>query len=79
MLSRPLALTDEQLDLLHRMAWPLAPADRAAFLELVAERLRGQTELGDGVVHRIAVQCQRAFWSPTLDERRARAPSKWAR
>jgi hypothetical protein len=78
MSSRPLALTDEQLDLLHRMAWPLAPADRSPFLEAVAEALQGQT-IGDGVVHRVAVEAQRRFWTPPLDERRARAPRKWAR
>jgi hypothetical protein len=60
----PLALTDSQLDLLHRLAWPLAPADRSGFLELVAQRLREQATIGDGTVHRIAVECQRRFWTP---------------
>jgi hypothetical protein len=28
----PLALTDAQLDVIHRLSWPLAPRDRSAFL-----------------------------------------------
>jgi hypothetical protein len=40
--SKPLALTDAQLDLIHRMAWPLAPADRGAYLEAVAQALQAQ-------------------------------------
>jgi hypothetical protein len=59
-----LALTDAQLDLIHRMAWPLAPADRGAYLEAVATALQAQPTIGDGAVYRIAVEMQRRFWSP---------------
>jgi hypothetical protein len=62
---RPLALSDQQLDTLHRLAWPLAPDDRSAFLELVAQRLQEQGgNIGDGALHRIAVEAQRQFWRP---------------
>jgi hypothetical protein len=61
---KPLALTDEQLDTIHRAAWPLAPADRAPFLEAVAQALQQQPTLGDGVIHRVAVECRRRFWTP---------------
>jgi hypothetical protein len=64
-MAMPLALTDAQLDALHRLAFPLAPADRSAFLELVAQQLKEQGgNIGDGVLYRIAVECQRRFWSP---------------
>jgi hypothetical protein len=62
---RPLALTDQQLDAIHRAAWPLAPTDRAPFLELVAAKLSERPELlGDGYVARVCIECQRRFWSP---------------
>jgi hypothetical protein len=61
----PLRLTDAQLDALHRLAFPLAPSDRSAFLELVAQRVQEQGgEIGDGVLYRIAVDCQRRYWRP---------------
>src|SRR5262249_19093118 len=67
---RPLRLTDQQLDCVHRAAWPLAPADRSAFLEAVAAKLSERPELlGDGHVARVVIECQRAFWTPPeLDE-----------
>jgi len=60
-------------------AWPLAPADRAPFLEFVAATLARQPTIGDGVVHKIAVEMQRRYRTPPLDDQRARVPSKWAR
>jgi hypothetical protein len=60
----PLALTDAQLDAIHRAAWPLQPQDRSAFLEAVAVALQQERTLGDGVVYRVAMQCQRRFWTP---------------
>jgi hypothetical protein len=56
-----LALTDAQLDAIHRAAWPLSPADRGAFLEAVAAALAQERTLGDGVVYRVAMQVQRRF------------------
>jgi len=61
--SPMLALTDEQLDVLHRIATPLSPHDRQSFLQDVARALDGR-ELGPGIVHRIAVECQRRYWTP---------------
>jgi hypothetical protein len=61
----PLALTDAQLDVIHRLSWPLAPRDRSAFLALVAQRLQQHGgDIGDGALYRIAVECQRAYWRP---------------
>jgi len=44
----PIALTDEQLDIVRRAAEPLQPHDRGVFLQTVAELLNGH-EIGDGV------------------------------
>ena len=68
--SRPptwfaLRLTDSQLDTLHRLSWPLAPADRGPFLQAVAARLAEHPDLlGDGHIARVAIEVQRRFWSP---------------
>jgi hypothetical protein len=72
----PLALSDTQLDLIHRLAWPLLPADRGAYLEAVTAALQLEPTLGDGVIHRIAVECQRRFWTPPEVEK---MPPRWAR
>jgi hypothetical protein len=64
----PLALTDAQLDTIRRAAWPLAPADRSAFLEAVAQALQQEQTIGDGVVYRVAMQVQRKFWTPPISE-----------
>jgi len=58
--SRPLALTDQQIDIIRRAAEPLPLRDRSAFLETVAELLNGQ-ELGDGAVARAAAEAQRLY------------------
>jgi hypothetical protein len=67
--SPPLRLSDEQVNCLMTIAAPLPPKDRAAFLTLVADRLRGIETLGDGVVARTARECVRKFWrAPTIDD-----------
>jgi hypothetical protein len=60
---RPLQLSDEQMDALVRIAAPLIPSDRRLFLEDVARALNGR-EIGPGLLHRVAVECQRKYWSP---------------
>ena len=61
----PLALSDTQLDTLHRLSWPLAAADRGPFLEAVAAKLAEHPELlGDGHIARVALEIQRRFWCP---------------
>ena len=65
----PLCLTDEQLRRIMEIAAPLPPVDRAAFLILVASRLRGIEMLGDGVVARVAREAFREFWrAPAIDD-----------
>jgi hypothetical protein len=60
--SRPLALSDQQLDAVMCAAAPLRPADRDPFLILVAQRLNGHT-LGDGLVARVCREVQAEFWN----------------
>jgi hypothetical protein len=61
--SAALRFSDSQLDQIFRAAAPLAPGDRAAFLEDVASALRGQP-LGDGAVFRVTREVQRRYFHP---------------
>jgi hypothetical protein len=58
-------LTDEQLTVITRGVEPLHPRDRSDYLRAVAAELNGH-EIGDGVVYRVAMPCQRKFWTPPL-------------
>jgi hypothetical protein len=74
----PLRFSDTQLDQIMRCAAPLHPRVRTAFVEAVANALRGQ-ELGDGVVFRACRQVLRdstMFDPPELGSGRA---TKWDR
>jgi hypothetical protein len=62
----PIALTDSQLSSIMGYAQPLQPADRIIFLELVAQRLRGERELGDGIVARVCRELQRELYDYPL-------------
>jgi hypothetical protein len=59
----PLALSDDQLTAIMQAAAPLPFNRRAAFLEEIAAQLRGR-EIGDGLVHRVIAQVQRAHFDP---------------
>ena len=50
MASRPIALSDSQLDTIMDAAQPLHPVDRGPFLEKVAQRLNGREPVGSSVV-----------------------------
>ena len=64
-----LHLSDEQLDQVFRAARPLHVRDRDAFLQAVAEGLRGKT-IGDGEVFRAVRDAQRRYHeAPDLDPR----------
>jgi hypothetical protein len=78
MTSRPLRLTDAELDAVFAAARPLPTAARDAFLQEVARLLRGCDMVGPGTVHRVCVEAQRQFFDPpTLDE--TRGVSRWGR
>src|SRR5262245_38449825 len=79
--SRPLALTDDQLDQIIRCAAPLHPRMRRAFVERVAYALRGKT-MGDGTVYLACRQVLREsgmFDPPELESGRMPRISKWDR
>jgi hypothetical protein len=66
----PLALSDDQMNIITKLAEPLLHIDRGPYLQRVAQLLPGQPEIGDGVVHRAAEQAQREFRrSVTLEDR----------
>jgi len=67
-------LTDDQLDTLDRLAWPLSPKDRTPFIEAMIARLGKRPELiGPGYIGQIAREIQREFWTPPLDLARRRS------
>jgi hypothetical protein len=63
-----LSLSDSQITAVMAAAKVLAPPDRSAFLELLAQELATQrvngAELGDGAVYRVVRELQRRFWDP---------------
>jgi hypothetical protein len=65
----PLALTDSQLTSIMGLARPLSPAQRIAFLEMLAAKLNGQRELGDGEVYRVCRELQREYFAPPTFDR----------
>jgi hypothetical protein len=60
----PLALTDEQITTLMQLARPLLPDQRTAFLKMLATRLNGHRELGDGALYRLCRELQREVFDP---------------
>jgi hypothetical protein len=58
----PLKLTDTEMDILFAAARPLEVSARDSFLRDVAERLTAMPHLGDGVVHRVCAEAQRAHF-----------------
>jgi hypothetical protein len=70
----PMQLNDAEMDLLHRLALPIAPARRSEFLAAVALELETAGGVGEGAVHRVARQLQRQFWEPPQFSADASAP-----
>jgi hypothetical protein len=48
-MSKPIALSDTQMDTIVRLAGPLPPQDRDVYLREVAAALDGREEIGDGL------------------------------
>ena len=57
----PLALSDEEIDLLHRLAAPIAWGQRQQFMQAVTDALASCSQPGPGVVYRTARDLQRNF------------------
>jgi hypothetical protein len=68
-MATPLALTDAQLTTIMGLARPLSPSQRTTFLEVLADKLRGRGELGDGELHLICRQLLRehGLFDPPLE------------
>ena len=64
-----LRLTDSEMDLINRLATPIAVEKRPAFLAAVATALELEAGIGEGAVHRAARVAQRQF-STRLNFRR---------
>ena len=58
-MSKPIALTDSEMDAVMAAAQPLEVNARVAFLQEVAEALGRLPHLGDGIVHRVVADVQR--------------------
>jgi hypothetical protein len=63
-MPRPIAISDQQLSAIMRAAEPLSPADRGQFLSALADALRDEDELGDGVLGRTIRRVIRPFFKP---------------
>ena len=57
----PLARSDEDIDVLHRLAAPIAWGQRQQFLQAVNDALASCPQPGPGVVYRTAREIQRSF------------------
>ena len=60
----PLALSDEQITTVMQLARPLPPEQRVQFLEMVAARLNGKRDVGDGAIYQLCRELQRELFSP---------------
>jgi hypothetical protein len=82
----PLALTDAQIASIMGLERPLLPHQRTAFLEMLATKLNGQSEIGDGAIYRLCRDLQRELFSPpefgrdngASRSRRARTEVRWS-
>jgi hypothetical protein len=63
-LMPPLALSDDEMDVIRRAAEPLDPDLRSPFLRTVVNLLAGEPEVGLGTVARACKAAQREFWKP---------------
>jgi hypothetical protein len=64
---QPLALTDAQITTVMQLARPLSPDQRSAFVELLAAKLNGCREIGDGALYQVCRDLQRELFSPPLE------------
>ena len=63
-MQRPLALSDSQMSAVMVAAGTIDPRRRSAFLQALAEELRGQPVVGDGSLHRAIALLQPKFHEP---------------
>jgi hypothetical protein len=68
-IPEPLRLSDLQVSTLMQLARPLQPAQRRIFVEMIAARLNGQREIGDGQLYQIARALQREVLGTPIERR----------
>lgn len=68
-MPRPLALTDSQITQIMQLSRPLTPDQRVAFLEMIAAKLNGHNEIGDGQLYQLCRELQAALFDPPTVER----------
>jgi hypothetical protein len=65
----PIALSDVSMSQLLQVCRPLSSIDRVRLLELLAQRVNGRRELGDGEFYRLLHELQREVMRyPTRSE-----------
>jgi hypothetical protein len=64
---QPLALSDSQIATVMQLSRPLLPDQRVTFVELLATRLNGHREIGDGALYQLCRDLQRGLFSPPLE------------
>jgi hypothetical protein len=57
----PLQLTDVEMDAVLRAAAPVHPSQRDDFLRAMAAELAQHAVIGEGLIHRLAMEWQRRF------------------
>ena len=67
-MSTPPPLSNEEIDVLHQLAQPIAWGQRHQFVQAVTDALAACPQPGPGVVYRAARELQRSF---TLGAQRA--------
>jgi hypothetical protein len=65
----PLALTDSQITAIMGLVRPLLPRQRTAFLEMLAAKLNGRHEIGDGTIYLLCRELQREYFAPPTFDR----------
>lgn len=77
----PLALSDAQITTIMALSRPLSPDQRIAFVELLAAKLNGRREIGDGTLYQLCRDLQRELFSPPLETHHgaARGAGKYGR
>lgn len=61
---KSISVSDSQLSMIYAAATPLPRADRDAYFEMVAEKLRQCPDPGDADVYRLRARAAGAFHAP---------------
>ena len=72
-MTRPIGISDSQLEMIMEACTPMLPQDRDRFLRALADALGGEPQpLGDGQLHRAVRSLQRQYWRPPAIDHEAR-------